>query len=80
MREPAERLRSRLVVLHSVYDHILPCAGSKELHRLFPESTLVLTTMFTHVNPRLLPMQLWSQWRELGALSRVFRELIALQS
>lgn len=79
VREPAERLRSRLVILHSVYDHILPCAGSVLLHRQFPASRLVLTTMFTHVNPRLSPALLWSHARELRALSRVFGELMALQ-
>jgi acetyl esterase/lipase len=79
VREPPERLRSRLVILHSVYDHILPCAGSILLHRQFPASRLVLTTIFTHVNPRLSPATLWSHGRELGALSRVFGELMALQ-
>lgn len=78
--EPAERLRSRLVILHSVYDHILPCAGSVALHRRFPTSTLVLTRMFTHVNPRLSLTALWSQGRELRALSRVFGELMMLRS
>jgi hypothetical protein len=33
----------------------------------------------THVNPRLSPATLWSHGRELGALSRVFGELMALQ-
>jgi pimeloyl-ACP methyl ester carboxylesterase len=79
VREPAERLRSRLVILHSVYDHILPCAGSVALHRRFPRSTLTLTTIFTHVNPRLSPAVLWSQGRELRALFRVFGELLAFQ-
>jgi hypothetical protein len=80
VREPAERLRSRLVVLHSVYDHVLPCAGSVALHQLFPTSTLTLTTIFTHVNPRLIPTTLWSQGLELRALFRVFGELLALQA
>lgn len=79
VREPAERLRSRLVILHSVYDHILPCTGSILLHQQFPESRLVLTTIFTHVNPRLSPALLWSHARELGALSGMFGELMALQ-
>lgn len=77
--EPVERLRSQLVILHSVYDHILPCAGSVALHRRFPTSTLVLTRMFTHVNPRLSPTALWSQGRELRALLRIFGDLMALQ-
>jgi hypothetical protein len=77
--EPAERLRSRLVILHSVYDHILPCAGSVALHRRFPAATLVLTRMFTHVNPRLSLTALWSQGRELRVLVRMFGELMALQ-
>lgn len=80
VHEPAERLRSRLVILHSVYDHILPCAGSIALHRRFPRSSLVLTRIFTHVNPRLSPVALWSQGRELRVLFRVFGELMALQS
>jgi hypothetical protein len=77
--EPPDRLRSRLVILHSVYDHILPCSGSIELHRRFPVGELVLTTLFTHVNLRLSPRALWSQVRELRAVVRMFRELIALQ-
>lgn len=79
VREPAERLHSRLVILHSVYDHVLPCDGSIALHQRFPASTLVLTTIFTHVNPRLSPAVLWSQGRELRTVFRVFGELMALQ-
>ncbi len=78
--EPAERLRSRLVVLHSVYDHVLPCAGSVALHQRFPASGLTLTTIFTHVNPRLFPTTLWSQGCELRTLFRIFAELLALQA
>ncbi len=80
VREPAGRLRSRLVVLHSVYDHVLPCSGSVALHRQFPTSSLTLTTVFTHVNPRLSLTTLWSQGRELWTLFRVFGELLALQA
>jgi hypothetical protein len=80
VREPAERLRSRLVLLHSVYDHVLPCAGSIALHRHFPSSSLTLTTVFTHVNPRLSLAALWSQGRELRTLSRIFEDLSALQA
>lgn len=79
VRESAERLRSRLVILHSVYDHILPCTGSIALHRQFPAAKLVLTTIFTHVNPRLSPAVLWSQGRELRAVVQVFGELMALR-
>lgn len=80
VREPAERLRSRLILLHSVYDHVLSCAGSIALHRHFPSSSLTLTTVFTHVNPRLSLAALWSQGRELRALSRIFEDLSALQA
>ncbi len=78
--ESADRLRSRLVILHSVYDHILPCAGSVALHRRFPDSRLVLTRIFTHVNPQWSPFALWSQGRELRSLFRVFGDLMALQA
>lgn len=80
VHEPADQLHSRLVILHSVYDHILPCAGSVALYRRFPDSRLVLTRIFTHVNPRLSLVALWSQGRELRALFQVFGELMALQS
>lgn len=79
VREPPERLRSRLVILHSVYDHILPCSGSIALHRRFPSADLVLTTLFTHVNVRFSPRTLWSQIRELLVLLRLFGRMIALQ-
>lgn len=78
--ESVDRLRSRLVILHSVHDHILPCAGSVALHRRFPGSRLVLTRIFTHVNPQLSPFALWSQGRELRSLFRVFGDLMALQA
>ncbi len=77
--EPADRLRSRLLILHSVYDHILPCSGSLALHRRFPSAELVLTTLFTHVNLRLSARTLWSQAREVRALSRLFGGMVALQ-
>lgn len=79
VREPAERLRSRLVIMHSVYDHVLPYAGSVALHRRFPSSTLVLTTLFTHVTLRLSPRGLAAHGRELRDLFRVFAALISLQ-
>jgi hypothetical protein len=41
---------------------------------------MVLTTIFTHVNPRLSPAVLWSQWRELRAVFQVFGELMGLQA
>jgi pimeloyl-ACP methyl ester carboxylesterase len=77
--EPADRLRSRLLILHSVHDHILPCSGSVALHRRFPRADTVLTTLFTHVDVRLSPRTLWSHASELRALSRMFGQLIALQ-
>jgi pimeloyl-ACP methyl ester carboxylesterase len=77
--ESADRLRSRLLILHSVHDHVLPCSGSVALHRRFPSADIVLTTLFTHVDVRLSPRTLWSQARELLALSRMFGQLIALQ-
>ncbi|MFZ5863312.1 MAG: hypothetical protein ACOYXR_10795 [Nitrospirota bacterium] len=76
--EPADRLRSRLLILHSVYDHILPCSGSMALHRRFPSAECVLTTLFTHVNVRVSARAIWSQARELLALSRLFGRMIAL--
>jgi pimeloyl-ACP methyl ester carboxylesterase len=77
--ESPERLRSRLMILHSVYDHILPCSGSLALHRRFPAADLVLTTLFTHVNVRVSPRALWTQVRELRALFRMLGGIIALQ-
>ncbi|HET8760670.1 MAG TPA: hypothetical protein VFN94_06360, partial [Nitrospiria bacterium] len=77
--ESPERLRSRLMILHSVYDHILPCSGSIALYRRFPTADLVLTTLFTHVNVRFSPRALWTQIRELRALFRMFGRIIALQ-
>jgi hypothetical protein len=77
--ESAAHLRSRLLILHSVHDHVLPCSGSVALHRRFPSSDMVLTTLFTHVDVRLSLRTLWSHARELRALSRMFGQLIALQ-
>ncbi|MFZ5876277.1 MAG: hypothetical protein ACOYXU_07690 [Nitrospirota bacterium] len=77
--ESADRLRSRLLILHSVHDHILPCSGSIALHRRFPSADMVLTTLFTHVDVRLSPRTLWAHARELRALSRLFGEMVALQ-
>jgi hypothetical protein len=79
VRESPDRLRSRLMILHSVHDHILPCSGSIALHRRFPSADLVLTTLFTHVNVRFSPRTLWSQVRELRALLRLFGQMIRLQ-
>jgi pimeloyl-ACP methyl ester carboxylesterase len=77
--ESADRLRSRLLILHSVHDHILPSSGSVALHRRFPSADIVLTTLFTHVDVHLSPRTLWSHAQELRALSRMFGQLIALQ-
>ncbi|MBI3609037.1 MAG: hypothetical protein HY207_13850 [Nitrospirae bacterium] len=79
VRESADRLRSRLILLHSCYDHVLPYTHSVRLHQRFPASELVLTTMFTHVNLRLSPRAVLSQMRELGKVSGVFSRLMALQ-
>ncbi len=79
VREPADRLRSRLILLHSGYDHVLPCTHSVRLHQRFPASELVLTTMFTHVNLRFNPRAVLSQVRELRNVSGVFASLMALQ-
>jgi len=79
VRESADRLRSRLILLHSCYDHVLPYTHSVRLHHRFPASELVLTTMFTHVNLRFNPRALLSQAREFGKVSRVFASLMALQ-
>lgn len=79
IREPPDRLRSRLVLLHSGYDHVLPSSGSVALHRRFPSAELVLTTLFTHVNVRLTPGLAWSQLREFRNVARVFGRLMALQ-
>ncbi|MEO5656597.1 MAG: hypothetical protein ABIO65_01190 [Nitrospiria bacterium] len=79
IREPPAQLRSRLVLLHSGHDHVLPSAGSLALHRRFPAAELVLTTLFTHVNVRLTPGLAWSQLREFRHVARVFGRLMALQ-
>jgi pimeloyl-ACP methyl ester carboxylesterase len=77
--EPPERLRSRLFLLHSAYDHVLPYTHSVRLHARFPSSDLVLTTLFTHVNPRLNPFTVLSHARELWKLLRVFHCLMAVR-
>jgi pimeloyl-ACP methyl ester carboxylesterase len=79
VREPPERLRSRLFILHSAYDHVLPYTHSVRLHARFPSSDLVLTTLFTHVNPRLNPLTVLSHARELWKLLRVFYRLMAVR-
>jgi len=79
VREPPERLRSRLFILHSAYDHVLPYTHSVRLHARFPSSDLVLTTLFTHVNPRLNPLTALSHARELWKLLRVFHRLMAVR-
>lgn len=79
IRESAARLRSRLVVLHSAYDHVLPTTGSLALARRFPAAELVITTLFTHVNVRLTAGRALSQYRELRKVFRVFQQLMAIQ-
>lgn len=79
IRESEARLRSRLIVLHSAYDHVLPTTGSLALARHFPAAELVITTLFTHVNVRLTAGRARSQYRELRKVSRVFQQLMAIQ-
>jgi len=77
--EPAGCLRSRLMLFHSYYDHVLPYAHSVRLHERFPQSTLVLTALFTHVNVRMSPGVLWSRWGDVRRVVGVFASLMALQ-